>query len=391
MLPGDRGIDRLPLRVLVTPAWYPWPDRPLFGVFAREQAHAVARVADVAILTWRHDPTLKLSFRVEESEEDGLATFRVRSAAGFNLAGCHAALARLRRRGWRPDVIHAHEYIAGRAALSLGKVARAPVVVSEHYSGFALGTLSERERRRARWAFEHASVVCPVSRNLAGHVRAVAPGATLEPVPNVVDTDVFVPTTRSGPSTRPRLVNVGGLVEVKGHRHLIAALAQLRRAGTNLRLDVVGDGPLRPELEGLARDLGVDDLVTFHGGKPRTAVAAALREADVFVLPSLWENLPCAALEAMSTGIPIVATRVGGVPEVVDRDQGILVAPGSSDALADGLLEMIAGIGGYDREQLRAKAVLGFGYEAIARRWLHVYAMAAERSDGDARVRRRAA
>ena len=81
----------------------------------------------------------------------------------------------------------------------------------------------------------------------------------------------------------------------------------------------------------------MDDLIHFHGLRHKEGVAAALREADVFVLASLWETLSCALLEAMSTGLPIVATRVGGVPEVVGRREGILVAPGSSEALAGGL------------------------------------------------------
>jgi glycosyltransferase involved in cell wall biosynthesis len=104
--------------------------------------------------------------------------------------------------------------------------ARAPVIFTEHYSGF--GTLPERERRRAKWALKRASLVCPVSRELAGHVRAVAPGARVEPIPNVVDTDVFAPGPAWRPRSVPRLVTVGSLIERKGHRHLIVALARLR-------------------------------------------------------------------------------------------------------------------------------------------------------------------
>jgi glycosyltransferase involved in cell wall biosynthesis len=118
------------------------------------------------------------------------------------------------------------------------------------------------------------------------------------------------------------------------------------------------------------------DLISFQGGKQKMAVAAALRGADVFVLPSLWENLPCALLEAMSTGLPAVVTRVGGVPEVIDSDRGILVAPGSSDALADALGEIARSVADYDREQLRSRSVSAFGYAAIARRWADLYASA---------------
>ena len=105
------------------------------------------------------------------ADEEGLYTIRVhvpalssRKRTWIRLTGCVAALAHLRGRGWAPDVIHAHHYVAGRVALSLGALTGTPVIFSEHYSGFALGTLSQRERRRAKWAFERASLVCPVSR-----------------------------------------------------------------------------------------------------------------------------------------------------------------------------------------------------------------------------------
>lgn len=370
------------MRVLITPEWYPWPDQPVYAVFCREQARAVARVADVAVLTWRVDPTINVPFRIDAGTEEGLRTFRVRFArvpvpkltSGLKLAGCLMVLAQQRGRGWTPDVIHAHEYIAGPVALTLGALARAPVIFTEHYSGF--GKLSEPEQRRARWAFERAALVCPVSAELAEHVRAVAPRATLEPVPNVVDTDVFVPAAERRPSSVPRLVTVGSLIERKGHRHLIAALARLRERGCHLTLEIIGDGPLRQELKRFAEEVGVADAITFAGAQPKSVVAAAMRGADAFVLPSLWENLPCSVLEAMSVGLPVVATRVGGVPEVVDRTAGVLVDPGSPDALADGLHQLTTNVGQYDRQRLRERAVTEFGYDAIARRWANLYAAA---------------
>ena len=103
----------------------------------------------MVVLTWRVDPTLRVPFRLEMADEEGLYTIRVRFARplvpkvnfGFRLSGCMVALAHMRGRGWAPDVIHAHHYVAGPVALSLGALTGAPVIFSEHYSGFALGTL----------------------------------------------------------------------------------------------------------------------------------------------------------------------------------------------------------------------------------------------------------
>jgi L-malate glycosyltransferase len=368
------------MRVLVAPEWYPWPERPVYGVFCREHARAVARRHDVAVLAWRAEMGLRAPFSVQEADEDGLRTFRLRFAAvsapkgmaAFRLAGCASVLARLRRAGWTPHVVHAHEYTAGRVALTLGALARAPVIFTEHYSGFA--GLSDDNRRRAKRAFERASLVCPVSRELAEHVRAVAPAARIESVPNVVDTDVFAPASARGRRGVERLVTVGSLIERKAHGNLIMALAALRARGCRLTLDLVGDGPLRQALERQAGDAGVGDVVRFLGAQPKSAVAAAMREADAFVLASLSENLPCVLLEAMSAGLPVVATDVGGVSEAVGSGQGILVEPGSPDALAQGLARLVADADHYDRARLRAHAIEGYGYDAIAGRWAELYA-----------------
>jgi glycosyltransferase involved in cell wall biosynthesis len=372
------------MRILITPDWYPWPEQPLLGVFCREHARAVSRVADVVVLTWRRDDALRVPFRLETATEDGLRTFRVRYAGtriprtglACKLAGSLRALRMLARDHWRPDVIHAHEYGAAPVALALGAAARAPTVLTEHYTGFALGTVPERERRRARWAFEHSRVVCPVSHELAGHLQDLAPRARFEPVPNVVDTETFAPINAARTTATPRLITVASLTPLKGQQHLIAAIARLRADGRDVPLDVVGDGPLRGDLERQVRERGVDDLVCFHGRKDKVDVANALGHADAFVLPSLWENLPCVLLEAMAVGLPTVATRVGGVPEILGPSHGVIVEPGSADALAAGVEELLSTLGGYDRDALRAQAIARFGYDAIAKRWADVYASA---------------
>jgi len=145
---------------------------------------------------------------------------------------------------------------------------------------------------------------------------------------------------------------------------------------------MIGDGPLRSELERASAELGVDDVVTFAGRLDKAAVAAALRRSDAFVLPSLWENLPCALLEAMATGLPAVATRVGGVAEVVGPGEAILVERDSTDDLVRGLSTMMESVAAFDRAALRHKAVASFSHEVVARQWADVYASVTNGSSG---------
>jgi glycosyltransferase involved in cell wall biosynthesis len=371
------------LRVIVAPEWYPSPERPGYGSFCREQARAVAEVHDPVVITWASDERLRLPVQVTDAVESGLRTLRIRfrhsSVAKVptieKLAGVLIALRRLQREGWSADVVHAHEYIADRPAALASALMRAPLVMSEHASALALGELSPEALGYARRAFKRASVVCAASHSLARSIVPLAGTTPVRVVSSPVDTGVFRPAEhREAAATR--LLSVGNLVEVKGHRYLLDAVKTLLDRGETITLDIVGDGPLRAPLEQQAHDLGIAPSIGFSGRLERQDVAMKMREADVFVLPSLWETQGCVLLEAMASGIPSVATRVGGTPEVVDHTSGVLVEPQSSTALADGINEVIHAHGRYQRQAMHARALDRYGYAAIAEAWTEVYTFA---------------
>jgi L-malate glycosyltransferase len=379
--------DSRRLRVLVMPEWYPWPDRPVHGTFCREQAHAAALAHDMCVITWRAEEHMAKLFSIHRSDEDGVPTYRIRFRRSsipklgflFKMLGILTVVARLRRsNAWIPDVVHAHQFGAGLPAAVVAAVSRAPIVITEHSSTVALGHLKPRQRAVARRAFRRADVVCPVSDDLGRRLAELTGRTPIMPVPNAVDDKLFClrsATARPAPPDRSevRLLTVGNLVKIKGHRHLIQALAQLRGSGTPARLEVVGDGPLRGELQTQARELGVNSHVEFHGILPRERVAAIMGIVDIFVLPSLWETQGCALIEAMTCGCPSVATDVGGVPEVLDPTAGVLVAPGSSEALTEGIVEVLGRLADYQPQELRALAVNRYGYTAISHQWSTVY------------------
>jgi glycosyltransferase involved in cell wall biosynthesis len=373
------------LRVLITPEWYPWPDQPMFGVFCREQARVVASLHDVVVLTWRCDERIPKPFAISEAREDGLLTFRVRFRSSpipklgsiCKMLGVALVMQRLRRRaGWKPDIVHAHEYQAGAPALVIGKLTGAPVVISEHASAFARGRVEPRQLALAEQVFRRADVISPVSRDLSLRLADLVGGTRLFPVPNAVETTMFRPGSSPDWSQGVRLLTVGNLVEIKGHRHLIDALGRLHALGTDARLDIVGDGELRSELEERVDRLGLESSVRFHGVLSKQGVAEAMRAADIFVLPSLWENMPCVLAEAMASGLPSVASRVGGIPEVIDHRVGLMVEPGSSEALAAALDEIIHSLGGYDPRILRQMAIERYGHKAVCHQWTQVYELA---------------
>lgn len=371
------------LRVIVAPEWYPWPERPGYGGFCREQARAIAELHDPVVLTWISDDRLRSPVQVTDAVESGLRTLRVRfrhtSLAKVpmieKLGGVLIALRRLRREGWIADVVHGHEYTADRPAALAAALMRTPLVISEHASALALGELSPHQLGYARRAFKRATVVCAASESLAQSIVPLADTTPVRVVSSPVDTRVFQPPDhRQRAATR--LLSVGNLLEVKGHRYLLDAMKMLLDRDNTFALDIVGDGALRGCLEQQARDLGIAASVTFWGRLEREEVAARMREADVFVLPSLWETQGCVLLEAMASGLPSVATRVGGTPEVVDDKAGVLVEPRSASALAEGISQLTRSRGAYDGQAMHAQAVDRYGYAAIAQAWTEVYAFA---------------
>jgi len=297
------------MRVLVVPKWYPWPpERPVWGIFCREQARAISAEHDVVVLA--SDAVRRPRFAVYELSdevEDGLRTLRLRyrrpwfrpAAMAYQLVGMLAGLRKLRREGWSPDVVHAHVYSAGLPAVVLARLAGAKLVNSDTYTGFQRGLITGYDRRTARVAFRDAGLVAPVSHDLARHIHTLAPRTRLEVVDNVVDTDVFHPAceARDAGGGRRCLLTVAALTEKKGHDVLLQAMAKLRDDGLELSLGLVGDGELRARLEARIREEGLDQAVRFYGELPQPQVAVPIRQADLLVLPSRFENLPVVLIE----------------------------------------------------------------------------------------------
>ena len=358
-------------RVVVVTEWYPSRERPVLGTFVVEHARALARRHDVAVLVLERGRTRGARpWLVEEAEEHGLRTLRVRHRGrlAFRVAGALGALGRLDP---PPELLHAHVFGPGLVALAAGRRLGVPVVVSEHESRVARGLLGPAERRLARLVYARADAVCPVSDDLGRRIAALAPRARVRPLPNPVDTGLFRPSPLP-PAPPLRALAVAGLVPVKGVEDLLQALALARDRGRDVLLDVVGDGPERRACEERAWALGLSRVVRFRGALPREGVANAMRNAHVVCLASRWENLPVAAIEALASGRPVVATRVGGVPEVVTAEDGVVVAPGAPRAFATALAELDEAA--FDPEALAARASARFGLDAVAARASEIYA-----------------
>lgn len=247
-------------------------------------------------------------------------------------------LAALAREG-RYDVIHAHQwgtYLECTAAALMAGRPRLVHTVHGLYTQYAPGGWSEAKKALRHWlerrgAARHEAIVT-VSDSIRDYVvRDVGIGADkVTTIYNgIPDVPVPQPPLRGG-----RLFfTAGRLAAVKNHAMMLRAFAQLHRQRAEVRLQIAGDGPERARLEALAAELGVADAVQFLGF--RHNVTELMLAADVFLMSSHYEGISIALLEAMNCRLPVVATRVGGVPETVaDGQTGLLVPDDDAAAMA---------------------------------------------------------
>jgi glycosyltransferase involved in cell wall biosynthesis len=359
------------VKILFVTTGYPTPSAPVAGIFVREHALAAARHADVAVLHLDRSRTYRGLPRVLRVEGEPLPTWRATypwSPTALSVALHFAAAAQgwraVRRAGFRADIVHANFFLA---AVPVVPLSRAPLVVSEHWSIFLPDDpmpLTPPLRLGASFAYRNADVVMPVSEALRDAIRTRGLGGRrFAVVPNAVDTGVFL--YGDGPRNG-RLLAVGMLYEAKRYDNLLRAMADI-----DVGLDIVGDGEMRAELEELARSLGVADRVAFHGVLAKPEVARMMREAELLVLSSRYENNPTAVLEALVSGLPVVATAVGGVPELVTEGNGRLVRPLDVDDLVT-QIEAARGAT-FDRATISANARRRFGSETVGDRFAEIY------------------
>jgi glycosyltransferase involved in cell wall biosynthesis len=248
----------------------------------------------------------------------------------------------------RFDVIETFTYDSNLLALPLAWLAGVPVRIATHH-GMIEGFPRGLERLHA-WLVNAGVASILVSVSTKALEQAAKAGAKRERM--VVIQNGIVPVRSDHPhgdGVRSEmglaeedvlLLSVGRLVYQKGHEFLVRAMPRILGRHPQVRAVICGEGALRGALRAQIAELRLEDSVFLTGNRPD--IDRFLNTADIFVLPSRWEGLPVALLEAMSAGLPVVATHVEGVEEVVQNEtQGLLVPPGDSEALAVALIELI--------------------------------------------------
>lgn len=320
----------------------------------------------------------------KREEIDGVQVHRTpmpsRTPVGW-FAHAAGSTARTRALAERADIVHAQAFpsilpcalaLAGRST---------PLVATLHTSHF----LRLCERRPARWALGRlvglAGHCFAASEEIARAGEAINPAVRVEALTNGVETDIFRPpeAVREGKGRngadreRKRLVVPRRLFAKNGVEYFVRAMPSIV-ARSDAEAVVIGDGPEAARLRALACELGVADRVDFLGARPHEEMPALLGGADLAVFPSLMEATSVAALEAMACGVPVAASAVGGLPEIVDDDVGGLFPPRDPDGLAAVVAALLADPGLPERgARARRRVVERWSNARLAERHVAVY------------------
>jgi len=283
-------------------------------------------------------------------------------------------LARFLRRN-KVDILHTHLFEPSVIGLQAGLLARTPVrVLTRHYSDYHTRINKKWHVRLDQLCTRLSYAVIAVSQHTADHLIVVE-GASKEKIHTILNGIDFDRASLSGPDARERirrefaaedsylLLIVARLHPEKGHRYLFEALPEIqRRASRPVRLLVAGAGTFEADYREQVRSLGCDHVVSFLGFRKDSPDLMAA--ADLVILPSLAEAFGLAITESLYIGTPVVATRVGGIPEIIDDGvDGVLVPPADSGALAEAIVDLL-------NDPDRRMKMAGAGRERVIKRFL---------------------
>jgi L-malate glycosyltransferase len=362
------------------------------GNFIQRHAEAIALKSQVASLFVTSDENCREKLEIEEETIRGIYTVNVYyRKVGYSfpvLADVHKALRytrasfiglkRIKKYLGKIDVIHQNVlYPSGAITLLLKYIYNIPYLITEHSTAYHLGSLNGFLTNWLKKKIAaNASFISPVSENLKQTMLSQGLKGNYEVVNNVVNTSVFFPLLQKQPNPKTIFLHISTLDDKqKNISGLLRTVQRLSETRNDFEVHLVGDEEHTHHLN-YAKTLGVlNQTVFFHGTKTLNEVADTMRQSDCFIMFSNYENFPCVIAEALSCGLPVISSDVGGIKEHINTGNGILVKPGDEAGLLNAFLEMMTSLkeNKYQSEQISKYAKENFSYESISEKFHSLY------------------
>lgn len=380
------------LHILIIPSWYPTINNNLSGIFFKEQAESLAKhninIGCIAINELSARSIFKknkIKFDYLDSSINNVNTMSVLypMVNRFNATRKVIRIIVFKymfkqyiKKYGVPNLIHLHSFLYGDLAMWIKENYNINYIVTEHSSGFLRNLYNNKEINYAKNVFYKASYNIAVSQDFK-KLLEIKFQTTFHYVPNTIDTNFFNFKNNVNASNSFSFINVAFLNKNKNQALLIEAFSTAFRGNANVSLTIVGDGEEYHNLRGLIKSLNMQNQITLHGVASREEVLELLQDANAFVLSSQYETFGIVMIEAMSCGLPVVATKCGGSESIVINDKlGILVDKGIKD-LAEGMLTLYNST--YNKEYIRSYVIKNFSSEVIAKKIIDAYRLIYEK------------
>ena len=377
------------LKVLTLCSWYPNDFNPTLGNFVQKHADTIA-LQNSAVALAIFPSTIDTCIRLVHTTRNGLDELIVyypKQERGFTLLRkvhnffSHRKAFKLGYNNvlkimGKPDIVHLNiVYPLGIWALWLKWRFKIPYVITENSSGFHVGTEHAYPKsilRLCRIVLKRASVLMPVSKNLKTSLYKLSGNNSFKIICNVVDEKLFK-APACATISKSRFIHIStGVDSIKNLSGIIRVINALYMTYENIHLDIISDGDIEYAKE-LHKELGNANCIDFHSTKTTAEIAHLIASNDALLMFSNYENFPCVIAESMMSGKPVISSNVNGIPEHVNKENGVLVNPRNEEELSNAIVSFMNGEIKFDAKQIRTYAMEHFSYREVGEKFTNIY------------------
>ncbi len=370
------------MHVLMISDGIPTPQYPLPGIFGFDQAKALKKQGvnvtyfGIDLRSIRRTRT----WGIVSGKEDGVEWHVINYPVGrvpsplfirIGKRGLQKLYSRFINQSNRPDIVHAHFTEIGAIAASLAKKEKIPFILTEHSSAMNMEFISPKTLKLAQKTYGSTNKLLTVSNSLKNNIKKHI-GVESTVIPDVVNGDVFF-SIKKKEHAGFGFVCTGRLIFHKRPDLLVRAFAKVHEVFPDSFLGYIGDGNYKTQTMRLVRELGLENAVNYYGLKTRREIAEIYEKYDCFVMPSSKETFGVVYIEAMASGLPVIATKCGGPEDFINKENGILVDPDCVDQLATAMCHVYKNRKEYDSVRIRQYVNENFSGHAIAKRLIKEY------------------
>lgn len=372
------------MKILLISRGWPTPKDPKWGCFEKDQAEALKALGhEVKVLCL----DCRFSFKpyipkirsttingIDYISFRGLPQVLVALIVGDKMAIKYEKWMLLKiykkliSTGYKPDIVYSHFIMNSGAATILKEKYGLPLVVIEHSSKLVSNSMKSINKLHAVDAYNNANQVIAVSDYLKKKIEESF-GIKSIVVPNMLGQEFMSPPRKSANNDNKKIkfISIGTLIPLKGYSELLDAFSKANLP-SNWELDIIGYGPLENKLKAQVKTLGLDNHVVFLGPKNKNEIIYEMANSSVFILNTKKETFGVVYIEALSQGLPCIATECGGAEGIIDESNGINVEVGNEKALIDALEYMSIHYNDYNNKEIREKCLEKYSPQQVAKR-----------------------